>query len=249
MGGGSSKAEARNAFVFLEHIVSGDEHDAIGFLDGKNALKVLHKANKGKVPFIEACRYGRLGVVKKMMENHDKGIQQIDTASLSHGLRMNIRNRTSQGICRMLIDRGASIEDRDEDMLTPMMACVYKEGVEPEIIAARLATLQLVIERGAKFETELTSGVTALCLACQNYFERAAHLLAERGARLQALSKWMKEPMNKNNWCSGSTFGKYIWETVQSLEKNTLHPSKKNSTKSLIRMVAAHSRGMRWSHS
>ena len=146
-----------------------------------------------------------------MMENHDKGIQQIDTASLSHGLRMNIRNRTSRGICRMLIDRGASIEDRDEDMLTPMMACVYKEGVEPEIIAARLATLQLVIERGAKFETELTSGVTALCLACQNYFERAAHLLAERGARLQALSKWMKEPMNKNNWCSGSTFGKYIW--------------------------------------
>ena len=65
MGGGSSKAEARNAFCVSRAHYKRNEHDAIGFLDGKNALKVLHKANKGKVPFIEACRYGRLGVVKK----------------------------------------------------------------------------------------------------------------------------------------------------------------------------------------
>ncbi|RYP56997.1 hypothetical protein DL770_010789 [Monosporascus sp. CRB-9-2] len=82
-------------------------------------------------------------------------------------------------VLKLLVEKGAQIEARDNDNKTPLMLAA-EYGHE--------AAAKLLVEKGAQIEAKDNDGSTPLIFATWQGHEALARLLVEKGAQLEAKS-------------------------------------------------------------
>ncbi|RYO92005.1 hypothetical protein DL764_008208 [Monosporascus ibericus] len=89
-------------------------------------------------------------------------------------------------VVRLLVEKGAQIEARNEKSYTPLIVAAEK-GHE--------AVARLLIEKGAQVETKDKNGNTPLIFAAWNGCEAVARLLIEKGVQIEAKSDGGSSPL------------------------------------------------------
>ena len=90
------------------------------------------------------------------------------------------------GLAKILLDRGAKIEARDSEQLTPLhYAAIWDSR----------AVAELLLDRGAKIEARNKYQLTPLHLAAANNSRAVAELLLDRGADKDARDKRQRTPL------------------------------------------------------
>ena len=114
----------------------------------------------------EASRNGDTKLVKELLDKANKGgYTALQLASM--------RGHTE--VVKLLLDRGASVDEKGEDGDTALMRASY--GGHTEVV-------KLLLDRGASVDEKDTDGNTALMLASQNSHTEVVKLLLDRGASL-----------------------------------------------------------------
>jgi len=98
-------------------------------------------------------------------------------------------NDGSSATVKMLLDRGASVDERDNQQSTPLQAAAA---------ANDLASIRLLLERGADPNAADIYGMTPMMLAAGNNNVKAIELLLARGAKVNAVTKPEINPSVKN---------------------------------------------------
>ena len=95
-----------DANTFCEAVRQGEDAAAISLLA---KIKDITATCKGKrVPFLEACKYGRRRVVIRILKAHDSDLGVLEKKWLSKGLLASCGDVTDRGIVLMLLQRGAA---------------------------------------------------------------------------------------------------------------------------------------------
>ena len=126
----------------------------------------------GSTPFFIACGEGFLDVVKYLLKNGSKAIDQPHARTDFTPLMIASQNGHEAVVCQ-LIERGVAIEHATNNGYTSLIAA-SQEGHEPVV--------RLLLERGVAIEHATNNGYTSLIAASQEGHEPVVRLLLERGA-------------------------------------------------------------------
>ena len=91
------------------------------------------------------------------------------------------------GLAKYLLDRGAKIEARDSEQLTPLHLAAMRNSQ---------AVAELLLDRGAKIDARDENQWTPLHWAARNNRLDVAELLLDRGADKDARDKWQETPLH-----------------------------------------------------
>ena len=160
-------------------VAAGDAHpDVVAYLLD-NGLDINKKDEyNGSTALSHACR----GFIKDVREGGVIKEKYVpDSPEMS-------ANRAA--VVRLLVHRGASIDEPNNDGLTPLMlACIHE----------RLSAATVLLEMGANIERVDNKGLRALDHAASNNHPEVVALLVSRGANLDAATPILYALRNKNN--------------------------------------------------
>ncbi len=135
-------------------------------LSGSKELYMLFKKRK-------KCR-----VIEKMLSDKDKYTESLMSCIFSGSVK----------VCKLLLDRGASLETADEWGDTPLIRAIQR---------GKLEICKLLLDRGASPKTVNKSGTTPLIAAIREKSLEVCKLLLDRGASLETVNEYGDTPLIK----------------------------------------------------
>lgn len=116
MGCGGSKVAAAN-----EAIRTADNSQAAQELIA--SVDVTKKAKDGRIPFVEACKFGRTKMVRFMLGNDRKGRITKNTELVNEALRANCAGETQADLVQLLLQDAGSQPNYQVPPPTHLCAC------------------------------------------------------------------------------------------------------------------------------
>lgn len=203
-----------------------DANEAIRLADNSHeaqeliaSVNVAAKGKDGRIPFIQACKFGRVKMIRFMIENDKKN--RLTRGLLDAGLIENCMFETDVEAVKVLVqDGGASVKATSSYGETPLTALARRTpATSKATLTQRREAAVFLIEEGADLSRANGEGLVPICVAAKCENEKMALLLAEKGANILDVQRFMNSaPENARNWVAGSVLSKYAFKYPKFVE-------------------------------
>lgn len=176
------------------------------------SVNVTAKGRDGRIPFVQACKYGRQRMIEFMIK-HDRK-QRISAEFVDAGLLQCCGGDTTRNLVFILVEvSGANVNAQDVFGNTPLINLAKKNAMTSRFtLGQRLETAVYILEKGARINHKNREGLSPITVAVRDQNERMALLLAEKGADIMLVYNYMSTVKGQSrNWVGGSVLSKYAF--------------------------------------
>ncbi|KAJ8069817.1 hypothetical protein OCU04_000232 [Sclerotinia nivalis] len=170
--------EELNSVILGNASEAGKEH-LVRVLLATDGIKIDLKGNYGRTPLQRASRGGHQVIVQLLIEAITQR-NNFQDSECNRGLLLWAISSKEEGAVRLLLERGAEVEIRDENNRIALSLAVWN---------GETTIVMLLLENGADLEARDIGGQTPLSLAAGNGKTDIVNLLLRKGAKPEGMDK------------------------------------------------------------